>query len=125
MKNKRKQIRWGWLAAMVVLLASCTISYKFNGASIDYTKTKTIQITPFPLRSAYVWAPMQSIFNNRLTDVFATQTRLIQVQRNGDLQIAGEITGYEQYNKAISADGAAQDDGQCALCQQQEPYAGL
>lgn len=105
LKNKRKQIRWGGLALIAVLLASCTVSYKFNGASIDYTKTKTIQITPFPLRSAYVWAPMQSIFNNRLTDVFATQTRLIQVQRNGDLQIAGEITGYEQYNKAISADG--------------------
>ena len=75
LKNKRKQIRWGWLAAMVVVLASCTVSYKFNGASIDYEETKTIQITPFPLRSAYVWAPMQSIFNNRLTDVFASQTR--------------------------------------------------
>lgn len=88
-------------------MVSCTVTYKFNGASIDYEKTKTIQITPFPLRSAYTWAPMQSIFNNRLTDVFATQTKLIQVNRNGDLQIAGEITGYEQYNKSISADGLA------------------
>lgn len=97
-----------FLGAFFVLVAvSCTVSYRFNGASIDYEKTKTIQITPFPLRSAYTWAPMQSIFNNRLTDVFATQTKLIQVNRNGDLQIAGEITGYEQYNKSISADGLA------------------
>lgn len=96
---------WGIL--MLFALVSCTVTYKFNGASIDYEKTKTIQITPFPLRSAYTWAPIQSIFNNRLTDVFATQTKLIQVNRNGDLQIAGEITGYEQYNKSISADGLA------------------
>lgn len=99
--------RYFWGALLLLVAVSCTVTYKFNGASIDYEKTKTIQITPFPLRSAYTWAPMQSIFNNRLTDVFATQTKLIQVNRNGDLQIAGEITGYEQYNKSISADGLA------------------
>lgn len=64
------------MALFVCLLASCSISYKFNGASIDYTKTKTIQIAQFPIRSAYVWAPMQAIFNNELTDVFARQTKL-------------------------------------------------
>lgn len=89
----------------LALLTACTISYKFNGASIDYTTTKTIQIDIFPIRSAYVWAPMQSIFQNRLTDIFATQTRLRQVRRNGDLQLAGEITGFDQYNKGISSDG--------------------
>ena len=40
------------LLSCVFLLAACSISYKFNGASIDYTKTKTIQISPFPIRSA-------------------------------------------------------------------------
>ncbi len=98
--------RRGWSVALFVcLLASCSISYKFNGASIDYTKTKTIQIAQFPIRSAYVWAPMQAIFNNELTDVFARQTKLRQVNRNGDLQLAGEIVEYSQYNKAVSADG--------------------
>ena len=87
------------------MLFSCTISYKFNGASIDYTKTKTIQIDPFPIRSAYVWAPMQSIFQNKLTDIYASQTKLKQVKKNGDLQLAGEITGFDQFNKGISADG--------------------
>ena len=89
----------------VFLLAACSISYKFNGASIDYTKTKTIQISPFPIRSAYVWAPMQSISSNQLTDVFARQTKLRQVNRNGDLQLSGEIVEYSQFNKAVSADG--------------------
>lgn len=90
---------------LLVFLFSCTITYKFNGASIDYTKTKTIQIAQFPIRSAYVWAPMQSIFNNQLTDIYARQTKLQQVTRNGDLQLSGEITEYSQFNKGISADG--------------------
>ena len=32
----------------VGLLNACTISYKFNGASIDYSTTKTISIADFP-----------------------------------------------------------------------------
>ena len=87
------------------LFTSCSVSYKFNGASIDYTKTKTIQINDFPIRSAYVWGPMASIFNNQLKDQYANHTRLIQVKRNGDLRVDGEITRYEQRNKAVSAEG--------------------
>ena len=92
-------------AMLVAVITACSVSYKFNGASIDYTKTKTIQIDNFPIRSAYVWAPMQSIFQNKLTDIFASQTKLKQVKRNGDLQLAGEITGFDQYNKGISSSG--------------------
>lgn len=93
------------LAVVAFVASSCIVSYKFNGASIDYTKTKTIQIDNFPIRSAYVWSPMQSIFQNKLSDIYASQTRLKQVKRNGDLQLAGEITGFDQFNKGISSDG--------------------
>lgn len=89
----------------ILLLTSCSVSYKFNGASIDYTKTKTIQIADFPIRSAYVWAPMGPMFNNRLKDEFASHTKLSQVKRNGDLKIEGEITQYQQRNKSVSAEG--------------------
>ena len=89
----------------VITLSACSVSYKFNGASIDYSKTKTIQIADFPIRSSYVWGPMGPIFNNQLKDVFANHTRLIQVKRNGDLKIEGEITQYTQRNKAISSEG--------------------
>ncbi len=87
------------------LLSSCSVSYKFNGASIDYSKTKTIQISDFPIRSNYVWGPMASIFNNQLKDQFANHTKLIQVKRNGDLKIDGEITKYDQRNKSVSSEG--------------------
>lgn len=89
----------------IVLYTSCTISYKFNGASIDYSKTKTIQIGNFPIRSTYVWSPMQAIFQNKLTDIYASQTRLKQVKRNGDLVLEGEIVGFDQFNKGVSNSG--------------------
>lgn len=81
------------------------MSYKFTSTSIDYTTTKTIEIANFPLRSAYVWAPMHAMFNNELTDTYARQTKLQQVKRHGDLQLSGEIVEYSQFNKAVSADG--------------------
>ena len=90
---------------LALILSACTISYRFNGASIDYTTTKTIQIDNFPIRSAYVWAPMQSIFQNKLMDIYANQTKLQQVKKNGDLQLAGEIVAFDQFNKGISSDG--------------------
>lgn len=100
-------IKTALLTVMMLLLVSCSVSYKFNGASIDYTKTKTIQIADFPIRSSYVWAPMASIFNNQLKDVFANHTRLIQVKRNGDMKIEGEITQYSQRSKAVTAEGTS------------------
>lgn len=93
------------LAAVTVVLAACSVSYGFNGASIDYSKTKTIQIAEFPIRSSYVWGPMGPLFNNALKDEFANHTRLQQVKRNGDLKLEGEITQYTQRNKSVSSEG--------------------
>lgn len=103
-KIKRKHI-YALSVCIMLLLASCSISYKFNGASINYDLIKTIQFSDFPLRSAYVWAPMHSMFNNQLQDIYAKQTRLRQVKRNGDLQLSGEIVEYAQFNKSVSASG--------------------
>lgn len=88
-----------------LMLSACSVSYKFNGASIDYTKVKTIQIAEFPLHTSYVWGPMGPLFNNRLKDQFTNNTKLQQVNRNGDLKLEGEITQYTQRNKSVAADG--------------------
>ncbi len=90
---------------MSMVLTACSVSYKFNSSSIDYTKTKTITIADFPIRASYVWAPMQTIFNEQLRDIFSSHTRLVQVNRNGDLKIEGEITQYSQRNKSVSSEG--------------------
>ena len=98
-----------WKVGLVVMLTmvvtACSVSYKFNGASIDYTKTKTIQIAEFPIRASYVWGPMAPLFNNGLKDEFNSHTRLIQVKRDGDLKLEGEITRYDQRNKSVSSEG--------------------
>lgn len=93
------------LLVLALIVSACSVKFRLDGASIDYTKTKTIQIVDFPIRSSYVWGPMGPIFNNQLKDVFANHTRLIQVKRNGDLKIEGEITQYSQRNKAVSSEG--------------------
>ena len=93
------------MVTLVAIVSACSVSYKFNGASIDYTKTKSIQIADFPIRSAYVWGPMGPLFNNELKDMFASHTRLAQVRRNGDLKLEGEIIRYDQRNKSVSSEG--------------------
>jgi DNA-binding NtrC family response regulator len=105
----RRLKQFGLMVFMLLTLAlqGCKVSYSFNGASIDYSKTKTIQIADFPIRSTYVWGPMASIFNNQLKDQYANHTKLTQVKRNGDMKIEGEITRYEQRNKSVSAEGSS------------------
>ena len=97
--------KMGLIVFCSMIVTACSVSYKFNGASIDYSKTKTITIAEFPIRAAYVWGPMAPLFNNSLKDEFSSHTRLIQVKRDGDLKIEGEITRYDQRNKAVSSDG--------------------
>lgn len=105
MKRNAKYIYIIGVVFVIGLITACSVSYKFNGASIDYTKTKTIEIAEFPIRSTYVWGPMGPMFNNQLKDEFASHTRLKQVKRNGDMKIEGEITQYSQRNKSVSSEG--------------------
>lgn len=105
-KNKNRRVK-NWIVSMlcVMICVSCTVSYKFNGASINYDKVKTITITNFENRALYQYGPMAPLFNTQLQDIFAQQTRLQFVKRGGDLEISGEITAYDQYNKSVSAEG--------------------
>ena len=49
--NKQKIKHLGTMMMMAVMMTACSISYQFNGSSIDYTKVKTIAIESFPNRS--------------------------------------------------------------------------
>lgn len=105
LNNIRKRMKTLLPLMFTVVLAACTVSYKFTGASIDYTRVHTVSIEQFQNRAAYQWGPMATMFNEALTDAFVQQTKLEQVSRGGDLQLAGEITAYDQFNKSISSDG--------------------
>ncbi len=91
----------------VGLLNACTISYKFNGASIDYSTTKTISIADFPNVAPLVYAPLSNNLSDGIRDLFQRQTRLEQVRRGGNLEIEGEIIGYQLTPMAVSADSYA------------------
>lgn len=91
--------------ASVILMSGCIVSYKLNGASIDYNTIKTITIETISNRAAYQWSPMAPMFNTSLSDIYNRQTKLRQVKRDGDLVLSGEITSYDQTNKSVAADG--------------------
>ena len=87
---------------LLIILTSCTISYKFNGAAIDYNTTKTISVAEFPIRAALVYPPLGPAFNEALKDIYTRQTRLSMVKTGGDLQVEGEITGYDLSPQAVT-----------------------
>ena len=89
------------------MLASCTISYKFNSASINYNLIKTISVSDFPIRAALVYPPLSEVFTNSLKDAYTQQTALQMVDVNGDLQVEGEITGYDLSPQAVGTDAYA------------------
>ena len=92
---------------LLIILTSCTISYKFNGAAIDYNTTKTISVAEFPNRAALVYPPLGPAFNEALKDIYTRQTRLSMVKTGGDLQVEGEITGYDLSPQAVTEDAYA------------------
>ena len=92
----------GWLMA-----TACSISYKFNGASIDYTKVKTIMISDFTNQASYVNPTLAPEFTEELKDIYIRQTRLEQVKSNGNLALEGEVTGYDFTPMAVKEDAIA------------------
>ena len=95
------------IVAMLSMWQACTISYKFNGAALDYNVYKTISVSEFPIRAALVYPPLQQTFENELLDYIARNTRLRVNDGASDLQIEGEITGYNLSPQAVTEDAYA------------------
>ena len=105
-KIKRHYIILGLAIACIIVPTACTISYGLTPkGGIDYSKVKTVSFDKFPIRSAYVWAPMEAMFYNEMVDQFSSKTKLKVQKRNGDLDLQGEIVEYSQTNKSVAADG--------------------
>ncbi|MEG0559371.1 MAG: LptE family protein [Muribaculaceae bacterium] len=94
--------------AVIIISQACTISYKFNGATLDYNIYKTISISNFPIRAALVYPPLQQTFENKLINMVTRQTRLQTIDsNNSDLRMEGEITGYSLSPQAVTEDAYA------------------
>lgn len=94
------------LGALALTVCSCRISLGLAPiTSIDYSKVKTITIRDFQNVADYVYAPLAIEFNQKLKDMFIQQTQLQLVESGGDLELGGEITGYNQFNESVDASG--------------------
>ena len=92
---------------LMLLLAGCSVKYSLNGASIDYTKIKTVSITDFQNLAPTVYPPLAQRFTEDLKDRFQRQTRLRDMPTNGDLSIEGEIVGYDLSAEAVQENAFA------------------
>ena len=101
---RHQLIIWLTLVATVVTLSSCMISYRFNGASIDYSKTQSISIADFPNNAAMVNPNLSNNLSEGIRDIYSRQTRLQILRRGCDMELEGEIVDYALTPMAISAD---------------------
>lgn len=92
------------MLGFTLLLGACKVSYSFNGASIDYSKIKSIQIHDFNNHATLVYAPMAQMFNERLRDVFTRNTKLKFTDYDPNLELEGEIIRYDFAPLAVKED---------------------
>lgn len=99
------------ICSVIVLMISnaCTISYKFTDSSINYNVLKTIHISHFPNQAPLVYPPLEQRLNEDLKDYFTRNTKLSFVNQNADIELEGEIVGYELTPMAVQEDGLSSE----------------
>ena len=90
------------LLGVMLTLCGCSISFKMNGANINYQTTHSISIADFPNNAPMVNPTLSSGLSETIRDVFSRQTRLQILPKGGDLELEGEIVGYDLTQGAIS-----------------------
>lgn len=105
-------MRWLPLLSAVIVLAvsvpvfhSCGI-YSFSGTSIQ-PDVYTVTINYFEYKALRVNPTLSNELTEALRDQFRRLTRLEEVDMEGDLEITGEITGYDVRATAVTADEVA------------------
>lgn len=101
----KKSIIFLVLALFTVLFQSCGF-YSFTSASLP-PEVKTVSVLYFPNKATMVQPLLSKNITEALQDKFRSESRLLLVQRNGDLAIEGEITGYETQPIAIQGNQVA------------------
>ncbi len=93
------------ILAMLLALSSCGI-YSFSGTSIQ-PDVNTITINYIEYRAMRVNPSLSNELTEAIRNQFRRMTRLEQVDMDGDMEITGEVTGYEVTAAAITADEVA------------------
>ncbi|MEM9023288.1 MAG: LptE family protein [Bacteroidota bacterium] len=92
----------------ITWLPSCKVNYTMNqfagGINPDI---KTVSVQFFPNYAPLAQPNLSQSFTEALRDIFLSQTSLRLVQQNGDIQLEGEITGYQTAPVAVQGDERA------------------
>ena len=103
MKKNLLRLLLPLLAALTV--ASCGI-YSFSGTSIQ-PDVYTITINYFEYKALRVNPSLSNDLTEAMKDKFRKLTRLEQVEMDGDLELTGEVTGYDVKPQAVTSDEVA------------------
>ena len=93
------------LSVTAFMLRSCGI-YSFSGTSIQ-PDVYTVNIHYFEYKALRVNPTLSNDLTEALKDQFRRLTRLEQVDEGGDLDIVGEIIGYDVKAMGVTADEVA------------------
>lgn len=87
------------------LVSACGI-YSFSGTSIQ-PDVKSVTIEYFEYKALQVNPSLANDLTEALKEKFRRLTRLEQVETDGDLELLGEVTGYDVRASSISAEEVA------------------
>jgi len=108
-RSNRRFIAGLTVIAVLLLSSSCSISFKLNGANINYQTTHSISISDFPNNAPMVNPTLSNNLTESIRDLFQRQTRLQILRKGGDLELEGSIVGYDLSQGAISVDSYASE----------------
>lgn len=94
------------IIGIIIINSSCSVKYSFTGASIS-PKVKTVTIQYFPNQAPLVVPTLSRALTDALRDYFTSQTNLVLIDKGGDLNIEGAITGYAVQPIAIQGNETA------------------
>ena len=97
-------------ASLALCLAACAVSscgiYSFSGTSIQ-PDVNTVTIDFFEYKALRVNPSLSNDMTEALRNQFRRMTRLEQVDVDGDMEIEGEITGYDVSTSSVTANEQA------------------
>ena len=100
-----KAVRILALSLAVLLVSACGI-YSFSGTSIK-PDVKTITINYFEYKAMKVNPSLSNDLTEAVRNQFRRMTSLEQVEMDGDLEITGQVTGYDVRASAVTAGDVA------------------
>lgn len=95
----------GALALAAFIVRSCGI-YSFTGTSIQ-PDVKTVTVNYFEYKALRVNPSLSNDLTEAMKDKFKKLTKLEEVDIDGDLEIAGSVTGYDVKATAVTSNEVA------------------